>query len=178
MYLGDGCIGRSGTSSALRIALDESYPEIVEKCCDAVEAIRGRRPRPRPDHRGQRCVRIDSTWKQWPCLFPQHGAGRKHKRKIELTGWQNDIVDAEPGAFLCGLIHSDGWRGINRVHVKGKEYEYPRYQFSNRSDDIRKLFTDTCDRLGIAWRPWTRYHVSVARRDSVAILDTFVGPKT
>jgi hypothetical protein len=61
--------------------------------------------------------------------------------------------------------------------VKGKDYAYPRYQFSNRSDDIRKLFTDTCDRLGVKWRRWTRYHVSVAKRQSVLLLDSFVGPK-
>ncbi|MEA2159792.1 MAG: hypothetical protein QOD66_2172 [Solirubrobacteraceae bacterium] len=178
LYLGDGCVGRSGTSWVLRIALDMSYPGIITECCDAIELVRGRRPRPRPDHRGQLCVRIDSGWKQWPCFFPQHGAGRKHLRKIELVPWQNEIVDAEPSAFLRGLIHSDGWRGVNRVHVKGRDYEYPRYQFSNRSDDIRKLFTDACDRLGVSWRPWTRYHVSVAQRESVAILDSFIGPKT
>jgi hypothetical protein len=38
------------------------------------------------------------------------------------------------GQFLRGLFHSDGWRGLNRVHVKGRDYSYPRYQFSNRSD--------------------------------------------
>jgi hypothetical protein len=51
------------------------------------------------------------------------------------------------------------------------------YQFSNRSDDIRQLFTDACDRTGVAWRPWGRFHVSIARREAVATLDTFIGPK-
>jgi hypothetical protein len=37
-------------------------------------------------------------------------------------------------------IHSDGWRGNNRVVATRKRYSYPRYQFSNRSDDIRALF--------------------------------------
>jgi hypothetical protein len=31
--------------------------------------------------------------------------------------------------------------------------------------------------LGIEWRPWGRWHISVARRDSVAKLDAFVGLK-
>jgi hypothetical protein len=66
---------------------------------------------------------------------------------------------------------------MNRVHVKGRDYEYPRYQFSNRSEDIKRLFTDTCDGLGIEWRHWGQYHISVARRASVARLDEFVGPK-
>jgi hypothetical protein len=43
---------------------------------------------------------------------------------------------------------------MNRVQVKGKWYQYPRYQFSSRSDDIRHLFIDACDALEIAWRPW------------------------
>lgn len=165
MYLGDGCLGHSGrTSWALRIVLDQAYPGIIESCCDAIEEIRGgHRPNPRPDYRGTRCVRIEITWRRWPCLFPQHGPGRKHRRKIELAYWQQTIVDRAPQAFLRGLIQTDGWRGVNRVHVKGKNYEYPRYQLSNRSDDIRKLFTDTCDKLGIEWRPRTRYHVSVAK---------------
>lgn len=86
-------------------------------------------------------------------------------------------MHAAPEAFLRGLIHTDGWRGLNRVTVKGREYAYPRYQFSNRSDDIRRLFTDTCDQLGIAWRQWGRWHVSIARRSSVARMDEFVGLK-
>jgi hypothetical protein len=178
VYLGDGSLHRWGTSWILRIALDVAYPEIVRECCEAIEAVRGgHRPTPKPDYGGKRCIRIESTWRRWPCLFPQHGPGRKHSRKIELVDWQRDIVNQAPGAFLRGLIHTDGWRGVNRVHAKGKVYEYARYQFSNRSDDIRRLFTDTCEKLGIRWRQWTRYHVSVARRESVAILDSFVGPK-
>ncbi|MDQ1713439.1 MAG: hypothetical protein QOE45_2889 [Frankiaceae bacterium] len=43
---------------------------------------------------------------------------------------------------------------------------------------IRRLFTDTSDALGIAWREWARWHISAARRDAVARPDAFVGPKT
>lgn len=60
--------------------------------------------------------------------------------------------------------------------MKGRDYTYPRYQFSSRSDDIRALFTHTCDLLDIAWRPGGRWHISVARREAVARLDEFVGP--
>jgi hypothetical protein len=59
------------------------------------------------------------------------------------------VEEATP-AFLRGLIHTDGWRGVNRVRVKGRWYAYPRYQFSSRSDDIRRLFTDGCERVGVA----------------------------
>lgn len=178
LYLGDGYLSRAATSWTLRVALDAAYPNIVAECCEAIEAFTGRRPRPRIEARCMQCVRVDSTWKSWECLFPQHGPGRKHHRTIALVPGQQHILKRESPAFLRGLIHSDGWRGVNRVHVKGRDYAYPRYQFPNRSDDIRRLFTDACDRLGVQWRQWTRYHVSIARRDSVARLDSFIGPKS
>jgi hypothetical protein len=101
----------------------------------------------------------------------------KHLRRIELSDWQQEMVDEHPKPFLRGLIHSDGCRFINRVRVKGKAYEDPRYNFTNASDDIRGLFTAPCDRLGIEWRRMNERNISVARRGSVALLDEFVGPK-
>ena len=68
------------------------------------------------------------------------------------------------------------WPCLFPQHGPGR-YEYPRYQFSNRSQDIKDLFTSTCDMLGIEWRPWGRHHISVARRESVALMDEFIGPK-
>jgi hypothetical protein len=175
-YLGDGCVSANGTSFALQISSDAQYVNIIEECCRTIESIAGRAPRVRHDP-SKRLAKIVSCWKPWPCLLPQHGPGRKHSRTIALAVWQVAIVEAHPGRFLRGLIHSDGWRGLNRVTVKGREYAYPRYQFSNRSDDIRTLFTYARELVGIEWRPWGRWHVSVARRGSVARLDEFVGPK-
>jgi hypothetical protein len=79
--------------------------------------------------------------------------------------------------LLRRLIHSDGCRSLNTIHHPKKTYSYPRYTFSNRSDDIRGIFCDACDLLGIEWRVMNRWNISVARRDSVARLDEFVGLK-
>jgi hypothetical protein len=76
-----------------------------------------------------------------------------------------------------GLIHSDGCRAINRIRGRRGTYEYPRYEFSNRSQDIRRIFCDTCDALGVDWRIMKRDVISIARRASVAKLDAFIGPK-
>jgi hypothetical protein len=176
VYLGDGCVSRTPNHCSLRVFLDHKYPGIVAEVRRAIAAVRGRLPW--VGTREETCDVVVSYWREWPCWFPQHGPGKKHHRRIALEPWQQEIVEREPGRFLRGLIHSDGWRGLNRVTVKGHSYAYPRYQFSNRSDDIRRLFTDACDQLGIAWRPWTRFHISVARADAVARLDEFVGPKT
>jgi hypothetical protein len=49
--------------------------------------------------------------------------------------------------------------------------------FSNRSDDIRRLFVEACDRLGIASRRMNRWNESVSDRDGVRRLDEIVGAK-
>ena len=98
------------------------------------------------------CTEVCAYWKHWPCLFPQNGPGIKHTRQIRLDRWQENIIVNEPEMFLRGLIHSDGYRGLNWVNGKG----YARYQFCNRSDDIRALFCWGCDLLEIPWRRMNR----------------------
>jgi hypothetical protein len=124
---------------------------------------------------------VKSYSKHWPCLFPQHGPGRKHLRKIELEQWQSVIVRKYPSEFARGLFHSDGWRGVNRVRRRlaggDRRYEYPRYMFCNESADILRLCGEILDLLGVAWRYSRRNVISVARREAVARLDEFVRPK-
>ena len=58
------------------------------------------------------------------------------------------------------------------------EYFYPRYFFTNYSEDILNIFTSTCDQLGIHWTQSNWRNISISHRESVARLDTFIGPKT
>ena len=129
------------------------------------------------------CVRVSSASKRWPEAFPQHGPGRKHKRRIELADWQREVVDRFPREFLRGLLHSDGCRTVNRFSTllpsgRVAEYSYPRWFFSNRSADIRGLFCEYCERLGIRWTQSNPRNISVSHRKSVALLDSFVPAKS
>ncbi len=114
-------------------------------------------------------------------MFPQHGPGRKHERRIELEPWQRGIVTQHPGRFLRGLFHSDGCRITNwtvrKVAGRPKRFEYPRYFFSNKSSDILELCEWALDLLGVDHRRNRPDMISVARKESVAILDVHVGPK-
>ena len=115
-------------------------------------------------------------------LFPQHGPGKKHERKIELVSWQREITHRYTREFIRGLIHSDGSRCMNRFAVRlssGRvgRYAYPRYFFTNYSADIRRIFCEHCELLGIRWTQSNARNISVSHRDSVALLDDFVGPK-
>jgi hypothetical protein len=178
MYLGDGCIDCMPRTWRLRIALDLAWPGIVGECASAMQAVfpHNRILSYQPDRRTQ-CRVVAVYSKQLVCLFPQHGRGAKHLRPIMLAEWQSELVREQPKAFIRGLIHSDGCRFMNRVRAGGKVYAYPRYNFTNASDDIRALFTATCDLLSVEWRPMNARNISIARRESVSCLDGFVGPK-
>jgi hypothetical protein len=180
LYLGDGCITRGRRDVyALSVACCDDWPGLIAAAETAMSAVMPGSSVCRVQRPG--CTEVKSWSKHWPCLFPQHGPGRKHTRAIELARWQQQIVAAFPGAFARGLFHSDGCRGLNRVRRQlpsGERcYEYPRYFFSNKSHDILALCGETLDQLGISWRYARPDSISVARREAVARLDEFVGPK-
>jgi hypothetical protein len=182
MYLGDGHIVHQARTTKLGISLDAKYPGIIYECTEAVAGQRECGVMKVGLQSYDTWVLVTGHWQHWPCLFPQHGPGLKHKRKIELVDWQVDVVDAHPELLLRGLIHSDGCRFINPVKRQWKDgpvklYKYPRYMFTNASDDIRRIFCEACDRLEIEWKQSNWRTISVARRDSVARMDEFVGPK-
>jgi len=180
LYLGDGHITRARRNVfVLSLFCSDDWPGLLAAAgctMSAVMPASGVFCVQRPG-----CTEVKSTSKHWPCLFPQHGPGRKHTRKIELEQWQSAIVKSYPGEFARGLFHSDGWRGVNRVRRRladgDRWYEYPRYLFDNQSKDIRRLCGEVLDELGVAWRFSRRSTISVARREAVARLDEFVGPK-
>ena len=172
-YLGDGSISRHPRDVyRLRITTDSRYPRIIAECVDAMRAVMPNN-RVHVQQLPYKAVEIGCFSKLWPLLFPQHGPGPKHKRRIELEAWQGEIVARFPREFLRGLIHSDGCRVLNRVNGK----DYPRYFFDQVSDDIRRLFCEVCDRLGIEYTRSRWKTVSIARAESVALLDSFIGPK-
>jgi hypothetical protein len=172
MYLGDGCVSSHPRGVyKLRISMDARYPGIASECERAIQAVM---PKNRVGRVGF------GTWhelyaysKSWPCLFPQHGLGPKHAREIKLTDWQQRLVARWPALLLRGLIHSDGCRFINT----GRAWTHPRYSFANKSDDIKRIFCDACDLMGLHWTASGEKTIYVSRKADVAVLDQFVGPK-
>jgi Homeodomain-like domain len=109
LYLGDGCISDGPRTMRLRITLDLKYPGIISDT-RALVARCFPNNRVHVQHAGMtgNCVNVSVYSLHLPCLFPQHGAGKKHQRRITLEPWQWSLVGLAPGALLRGLIRSNG----------------------------------------------------------------------
>jgi hypothetical protein len=164
------------------VTLDACYPGVIEETRLAMKALFPAARVCQLRRMGGSCVALQISDLAVPFAFPQHGPGRKHHRRIVLRDWQRQITRAYPKELLRGLIHSDGCRTVNRFRTRlpsGRvvEYAYPRYFFSNLSAEIRRIFSDHCELLGIRWSQSNPRNISVSHRTSVAILDEFVGEK-
>ncbi len=181
LYLGDGYVGTHARTFSLVIACDGQYKDLVAECRWVVDLFASR-PSALQIVGHTRGVRVVSYGQVWPLLFPQHGPGMKHERKIDLVDWQRAIVQTFPHQLIRGLIQSDGSRCFNTFSMKlkdgPKESSYPRYFFTNHSTDIQGIFSDACDQLGIRWSQSSWRNISISHRDSVAKLGEFVGPKS
>lgn len=172
-YLGDGCLSEGARGVfRLRIVTDSAYPGIIAECRRAMESVMPGGRAYLLQRKG--CVEVSMYSKHWMCLFPQHGPGRKHHRRIALSEWQESLAQRTPKSLIRGLIHSDGCR----VVASDRGVPSIRYHFSNRSDDIKQIFCSALDRLGIAWTRPSARDIAVYRKAATAYLDEFVGPKT
>jgi Homeodomain-like domain len=172
MYLGDGCLSPHARGVfKLRISLDARYPGIAAECERAIRSVMPSNRVGRVDFGGWHELYAYS--KRWPCLFPQHGPGRKHERRIVLADWQEVLVARWPALLLRGLIHSDGCRFQNT----GRGWSHPRYSFANSSEDIKTIFCDACDLMDLRWTRSGEKTIYVSRKADVAVLDRHVGPK-
>lgn len=180
-YLGDGYLSTQRRHVyGLHIYNDARYTELNEHIAELMRRVKpGSRPHTRTV---PGCTVSTVSWKHWPCLFPQHGRGRKHERVLELHPWQRAIIEEHPADFLRGLFHSDGclvknW-ATRMVAGEKKRYEYPRWQFTNESTDIMRWCGEALDLVHVAWRQTNRRTLSVSRRDDVTRLTALIGVKS
>lgn len=188
LYLGDGTIS-SGARGVyrLRISLDRKYPEIIHECVAALTEVFPSNRIGRQTRGGNYAKSSDGSnlelsvySKTLRCLFPQHGPGKKHQRRIWLAEWQQQLAERWPEPLIRGMIQTDGSRFMNTGRGG---WRHPRYEFSNRSTDITSIFCTACDRLGLRWTASfpkddsKTVKIYVSRKADVARMDEFVGPK-
>jgi hypothetical protein len=172
LYLGDGHISDGARTQRLRISFDARHEQLLADAQSLLERCfaENRVGVVHADGGATAVLWVYSS--HLGCLFPQCGTGKKHDRPILLEPWQRDLVEQAPWSLLRGLVHSDGCFFINRTG----RYAYLSVAFDNRSRDIRELFVDACEIVGVACRPNSR-SVRIYRREDVARFAAYVGAK-
>lgn len=85
LYLGDGTLSSHPRDVyRLRVFLDRTYPLIIGECGAAMSIVLPASKVCVLSHKKERMEEVSSFSKHWPHLFPQHGPGVKHERKIVL----------------------------------------------------------------------------------------------
>lgn len=142
IYLGDGCISKTGRPEGrtyqLCITSHAKQDRVVSQTEEALAAIfpysKIRRELREPNTLK---IAIEST--QVPCLFPQRGPGLKWQRRLAMAAWQEAIVREYPEEFVKGLYLTDGCR---RLTAKKAMFDgtttlkYPIWLFKQRSPEI------------------------------------------
>jgi hypothetical protein len=112
-------------------------------------------------------------------LITRHRKGVFALSIFSCDAWPG-LLTAAKRAMQEVLPASKVFTGVNateRSSATEHWYEYPRYLFSNKSTDILGLCGAALDRLEVEWRFARPDVISVAKREAVARLDAFVGPK-
>lgn len=178
LYLGDGHIVKTKALKngnavyKFRIFQDAKYGNLIQLCVDKMKAVFETQVNicNMPG-----CKEISCHKNNIPEIYPQHGPGKKHLRKIVLTDWQKDIVKKYPKEFIKGLIHSDGCRYV----LKQNDYEYVRYELKNMSLDILGYIDWACSLINVNTRRHSGGRASVLRtKKDVDIFESFIGPKS
>jgi hypothetical protein len=181
LYLGDGHIiqAKNKRCYKFRIYQDKRYKNLIDFCVKQLNILFDNKNKVAFANKVG-CVEIYLYSTILPKLFPQHGPGKKHLRKIELLDWQEKILAKYPKMFIKGLIESDGCR-FNATSSKRKYDFKARYQFTNYSLDIQDLFINYCWLLGLNLkRNENKFYknIYVYKKRDVDFFDTFIGPKS
>lgn len=175
IYLGDGHISRLPRTWRLRVFQDSGYPNTIDRQVRSIKELFPANKVTISNWHTENCKSISVYNSELVSLFPQHGVGRKHTRKIKLEGWQENIVKQNTQEFLSGLMDSDGCVFI--ANQSGKEYV--RAQFTNKSEDIKDLFCWVCDLLGISyWRKVGYKNINIQRKKDIENLLSFYPQKS
>lgn len=171
LYLGDGHITKTAKKDIyrLRIFLHDRYKNLNEYALRNLQEILVENKCTIFSSKDCALDIISVYKKNIKEIFPQHGEGLKHKRKIKLEKWQKEIID--PLCFIQGLFHSDG------SYVQGKNVFY---QFTNMSTDIKKMYLYYCKKIGVqtSSTDFNKKNIYIYKKNFVKYLEEKIGTKT
>ncbi len=175
-YLGDGHISQLPRTQRLRLFSGTAHPTIVQDQINALNILFSNVVNHKESKTSKmEVITVHNT--QLDIYFPQHDVGKKHDRDVSLKPWQQTIIDKEPECFIKGLIDTDGCLYDNGRYVKddGEKTYLPSYQFTNKSKDILKMYTDVLDKFDIHYTYVSKKcgSVNIFTRDRVNVKKLF-----
>ena len=178
-YLGDGYIvlTRRGVYR-LRVACDlaASQHRVVDRARDRGRARAPSRSSAAPalPARAGCLVVLEALAVPVPAARPRPQARAAHRARALAAADRR-----RPPRAARARAHPLRWLAAHQSHQapEADRTSTSATSSANRSDDIKRIFCDACDALGVQWRVMNRDSISVARRASVARLDEFIGPK-
>ena len=170
LYIGDGCITKNKMSYRIRIVQDNKYKNSIREISSVMESFFEKNSTlTYPEG----CTVVTIFDKYLPIYFPQHGEGKKHDRKIELSDFQLENIDY--GNLMRGLFISDG-----SYYLAKQKYE--RYNFTNKSLDIINIFRDCLNYFDISHGCRIKqngiYVVEIQKKSEVVKMKDLVGIKS
>ena len=180
IYLCDGYINNYKTFRAPLIVLynDSKYVNNTNSWASNLQTIFPTSSINIRKRKQSNCFMVSTYTKKIFDLFPQHGRGAKHTRKLNFADWQLKIIEEFPREFVKGCIESDGSIYIQTI---GK-YTYKKYTFTNKSEDIIDLFLQTLGLIGINKAKYLhlskqQFVIQNFNPEQLAILETVISKK-
>lgn len=177
VYLCDGhiCTSKLLRAPALRLTNDIKYIKNTQEWIDNISVLLPENSINKHRHSKCNANLITVYSRKLVDLFPQHGPGKKHQRKLELAEWQRTIINKYPSEFLRACFQSDGC--IYTLKNGGRYYS-----FSNMSEDIMDWFLSALSSIGIN-KQKTRsvkskiFIVQISKKSDVEILQSIIAYK-
>jgi hypothetical protein len=144
LYLGDGYISVLPRCIKISYSMDIKYSDMNNFIILCLTKLFGKTPcihDCRDFKKPSNCMKIELYDKNLKTIFPHHGIGAKHLRQIQLTPWQNEIID--PGNFIKGLVYSDG------AYIVRNTTGQKSYEIVNASLDIINIASKYLHELNI-----------------------------
>ena len=175
----------SGRQRLLADNSDALYPRVIGKAENSLAELLPDRRVACYRHPVDRKVVLQVAWATLPYAFPRRRPRPEAPTaRSELVAWQLELHaaptpsdSADPRAHPLrrlslhqSLRHEAPERAGRPVRVSALLLHQPLRRHP-------RIFCDHCDLLGIRWTQSNQRNISVSHRDSVALLDSFVGPK-
>lgn len=180
IYLCDGYISKAFRAASIRLFNDAKYPENTNDWAKKLKILLPENSVTVSKQQNSNSFVVLAYSRKLTDLFPQHGSGPKHSRKLIFSNWQLKIIQEFPEEFIKGCIQSDG---CIYTQAMKNGYSYKRFNFINKSEDIIDLFLSTLKLINISKEKYFQVNrglfvIQNFSKEAVSILEKIISKKS